>query len=172
MVLCSNLLQKVLLEKPPKIMTFSLVPYVGAAPLIFGMTRDQAIEILGEPRLSIPSSPLPGKSLDFTGMSLAFDENGKLMQIGFDRHFPGRLLFAGVDVLKDENAMTTLVTRDGTPFLWVGFLMLLNLGVRLGGYHDEADEGKTVSLFMKGRYDSKIPRFAPFEPRKASSEKS
>ncbi len=153
-------------------MTLSFMPYVGAAPLIFGITRDQAIEILGEPQLRMPNSPLAGESLEYTGVSLAFDENGKLMQIGFDGHFPGTLLFEGVDVFKDQDAMKILVTRDGNPFLWVGFLMLLNLGVRLGGYHDEADEGKTVSLFMKGRYDSKIPRFAPYEPRKDSPEKS
>jgi hypothetical protein len=75
----------------------------------------------------------------------------------------GALIFEDIDVLRDSDALKFLTKRDGDPYLWVGFVMLLKLGLRLGGYHEKADEGRTISLFERGRYDGKNTRFTPFK---------
>lgn len=144
-------------------MKLIIEPYRGAAPLSFGLSRAEAVSILGEPlSRSVSTFGVLGEELDFRGISLAFNKQDRVAQLGFDKHFSGSLLFEGMDVLRDPIALASLIERDGSPYEWVGFVMLLNLGIRLGGYHETADEGRTVSLFERGRYDSKVPRFHPF----------
>jgi hypothetical protein len=141
-------------------MTFEIKPYIGAGVLAFGISQSQAEAHLGKATWKIENEFPSGELLDYPGISLAFDLDGRLTQIGFDKHFSGVLQFEDVDVLRAPNAFEVLTARDGNPYVWVGFVMLLNLGMRLGGY-DDPDEGRTVSLFGKGRYDSKIGRFQP-----------
>jgi len=144
-------------------MTLKFEPYIGASPLNFGMSIIEAITILGEPRSRQTNTFGPeGQELTFNEMRLAFDADERLYQIGFDKSFLGSLLFDDIDILRHPDALKVLLQRDGDPYVWVGFVMLMKLGLRLGGYHVSADEGRTVSIFNRGRYDSKIPRFKPF----------
>ncbi|WP_395752392.1 hypothetical protein [Prosthecobacter sp.] len=139
-------------------------PYHGALPLKFGLTTPEASQILGIPRHRQATSYGPeGQEWVYDQFNLAFDTEDKLYQIGFDKSFSGELLFRGIEIMKGADALRRLADIDGEPFIWVGFIMLMNLGLRLGGYHESADEGRTVSLFKRGRYDAKIPRFKPFK---------
>lgn len=144
-------------------MTLKFEPYIGASPLNFGMSIVEATAILGEPRSRQTNTFGPvGQELTFNEIRLAFDADERLYQIGFDKSFSGSLLFEDIDILHHPDALKVLLQRDREPYVWVGFVMLMNLGLRLGGYHASADEGRTVSIFNRGRYDSKIPRFKPF----------
>jgi hypothetical protein len=40
----------------------------------------------------------------------------------------------------------------------------MKLGMRLEGFHAPSDGGLIVSLFERGRYDSKLSKFTPFRP--------
>ncbi|MCF7789057.1 MAG: hypothetical protein K9N47_23235 [Prosthecobacter sp.] len=144
-------------------MTLNFEPYIGAPPLRFGITTKEASAILGEPgSVQINTAGPAGREFTFDEMRLAFDTNDHLYQIGFDKNFTGTLLYNGTDILRHSEALKLLSEIDGKPCVWVGFIMLMNLGLRLGGYHEEADEGRTVSIFNRGRYDSKISRLTPF----------
>lgn len=143
--------------------TLNFEPYLGAAPLRFGISISDACAILGEPNfVQVNTAGPEGRELAFDDMRLAFDAHDRLYQIGLDRSFNGTLLYNGIDILRDSDALKLLSEIDEKPHAWVGFIMLMKLGLKLGGYHEEADEGRTVSLFNRGRYDSKVSRFKPF----------
>lgn len=144
-------------------MNLTFEPYIGAPPLSFGITIAEAIEILGEPESREVNTFGPkGQELTFDEMLLAFDVDERLYQIGFDESYTGNLFFEDIDLLRDPEALLKLAEVDGEPFISVGFVMLMSLGLRLGGYHENADEGRTVSIFNRGRYDSAVARFKPF----------
>jgi hypothetical protein len=145
-------------------MIITFQPYVGAGPILFGMSPEAAEHVLGQPlSKSSDSFGPPGEQIRFKDALLAFDTDGRLFQVGFDSEFSGTLLYEGIDILRDPRAMDFLIERDGNPYIWVGFIMLLKLGLRLGGYHEMADEGRTISMFARGRYDTKVARFQPLK---------
>lgn len=145
-------------------MNLTFEPYVGVPPLTFGITLIEVINLLGEPSSKEINTFGPkGQELVFSDMRLAFDADEHLYQIGLDEGYSGSLLFEDIDILKHPEALKILSEIDGEPYLWVGFIMLMKLGLRLGGYHDSADGGRTISIFNRGRYDSKLPRFKPFQ---------
>jgi hypothetical protein len=145
-------------------MNLNFEPYIGVPPLTFGMTITDAINLLGSPKSKEVNTFGPkGQELAFEEVRLAFDAEERLYQIGFDKSYEGNLLFNNIDILRHPEALKTLLEADGEPFIWVGFVMLMKLGIRLGGYHENADGGRTISIFNRGRYDSKIPRFRPFQ---------
>ena len=145
-------------------MTLSFEPYIGVPPLIFGMSMKEAVAILGEPQArQISTYGLAGQQLVYDEINLAFDTDERLFQIGFDRHYSGSLLFNDVDLLRHPDALKRLSEIDDKPYIWVGFILFMSLGIRLGGYHEQADEGRTISIFHRGRYDSKMPRFKSFD---------
>ncbi len=143
-------------------MNLEITPYVGASPLNFGITEADAIEILGVPSSRAKNSFPPGFVLDYCGAALAFDTKGRLTQMGFDKHFCGALTYSNINLFQDDDALRKLLQLDHEVYLWVGFVMLMGLGIRLGGFHEPADEGRTVSIFERGRYDTKIARFQAF----------
>lgn len=145
-------------------MNLEISPYAGVGPLEFGITELDLIQHLGNPAFR-SKRPVPAGTveLEYPGVAAAFDITGRLFQVGFDENFEGVLSLDGTDLLNDEQAFDRLLELDGNPYLWVGFVMLMKLGIRLGGYHDLADEGKTVSVFATGRYDDKLSRFTPLK---------
>jgi hypothetical protein len=146
-------------------MNLEIVPHSGAEPFQFGVPEALVEAHLGPPKFRSKRPFPPGTvELEYPGLAFAFDSNGRLAQIGFDKHFEGKLSLNGVDLFEDADALRKLLELDGDSHLWVGFVMLMGLGVRLGGFHEAADEGRTVSVFERGRYDAKRPRFTAFAP--------
>lgn len=84
------------------------------------------------------------------------------MQMGFNTDFDGKVILKGIDLFGDPDALDKLLACDSDSHLWVGFVLLMGLGVRLGGFHEVEEGGRTVSIFERGRYDAKIPRFTLF----------
>lgn len=144
-------------------MILEIEPYVGAAPFIFGLPESFVESRLGPPLYRTKPPHVPGtEEIDYRGLSFAFNRNGKLMQMVFNDRFDGKVMFNGIDLLDDPDALGKLLALDGDAHLWVGFVMLMGLGMSLGGYHEFEEGGRTVSIFERGRYDAKIPRFTPF----------
>jgi hypothetical protein len=151
-------------------MNLEIVPHCGAEPFRFGVPEAVVETHLGPPKFRSKRPFPPGTiELEYPGLAFAFDSTGRLAQIGFDKHFHGQLILNGVDLFQDPDALRKLVKMDGDAHLWVGFVMLMGLGVRLGGFHEVADEGRTVSVFERARYDAKRPRFTPFNPDSSPS---
>lgn len=147
-------------------MNLEIIPYCGAEPFLFGIPEALVEEQLGAPKFRSKRPFPPGTiELEYPGLAFAFDANGRLTQVGFDQHFNGKLILKGIDLFKDDAALSKLLKLDSDSHFWVGFVMLMGLGVRLGGFHAVADEGRTVSIFERGRYDTKRPRFTEMNPR-------
>ena len=146
-------------------MNLEIIPHCGVEPFRFGVAEALVEDHLGAPKFRSKRSFPPGTiELEYPGLAFAFDANGRLTQIGFDKHFNGKLILNGIDLFEDDAALSKLLKLDSDSHLWVEFVMLLGLSVRLGGFHEVADEGRTVSIFERGRYDIKRPRFTAFVP--------
>jgi hypothetical protein len=146
-------------------MNLEIIPYCGVEPFRFGVAEALVEDHLGAPQFRSKRPFPPGTvELEYPGLSFGFDANGRLMHIGFDKHFNGKLSLNGIDLFKDDAALSKLLKLDSDSHLWVGFVMLMELGVSLGGFHEVADEGRTVSIFERGRYDTKRPRFTAYVP--------
>jgi hypothetical protein len=48
--------------------------------------------------------------------------------------------------------------------------MLLNLGITLTGFRDEATDERAVAVFTRGRWDSEIENLQPFKMKKNRSQ--
>jgi hypothetical protein len=44
----------------------------------------------------------------------------------------------------------------------LGFIVLLNLGITLTGFHDEATDERAVTVFTRDRWDSIKEKLKPF----------
>ncbi len=143
-------------------MEFQIIPYIGASRLLFGMTVAEAEACIGEAKSVFHTMRFAGESREYESTTLGFDMNGRLVHIGFSERDKVRLTFQDVDIFGSPSALDDLIRLDGEPFTFVGFIYLLRLGLQLGGFHKQADEGKTVSMFEKGRYDLKLTKFKPF----------
>ena len=146
-------------------MEFRIIPYVGAGELRFGMNVPEAEAFIGKPKSVFHTMKFAGESREYESTTLGFDINGRLVHIGFSEREKTRLFFEGVDIFGSSSALDDLIRLDKDPFIFVGFVFLMRFGLQLGGFHSEADEGKTVSMFEKGRYDLKLPKFKPYNVR-------
>jgi hypothetical protein len=146
-------------------MNFQIIPYQGIPPLMFGMQEAEVLEIFGqaEYRSRLIRDPF-FRVLGYEGMTFGFDDQSGLSEVNLGEGFMGAVVFSGINVFSDRNALLKLIRLDGEPWEWVGFIMLMNLGISLGGYHTQADEGKTISIFKRGRYESRRHRFERFVP--------
>lgn len=144
-------------------MILEIEPYIGASPFIFGVPESVVTSLLGPPNYRTKPPHVPGsEEIDYPGLTFAFNRNGQLMQFGVHNDFQGKVTLKGIDLFKDPDALSKLLALDRDSHLWVGFVMLMGLGVSLGGFHEVEEAGRTVSIFERGRYDAKIPRFTPF----------
>jgi hypothetical protein len=63
-----------------------------------------------------------------------------------------------------------LLAPDKQPYELPGFVVLLNLGITLTGFHDQATDERAVTVFTKGRWDSEIEVLKPFKRKKNRSQ--
>jgi hypothetical protein len=163
------------LDAKPMEHHFEIVPYEGAGQLKFGASRQDVENVLGPPgsfhRTDYPEkmglSPVYEAQYDSSNINLAYDLDCKLNYICFSQHrtpFQGTVSFQGINIFVDDNAFLQLLEHDSEPFEWVGFIFLMKLGMRLEGFHTTSDSGLIVSLFERGRYDSKLTKFSPYVP--------
>lgn len=141
---------------------FSIVPYVGAKPVLLGMSPSEVEWVLGEPRMKSRNFRKE-ITYDYDLMNLGFDGKDRLCHIGF---VPGASLeYDGNSVWTDE-AFRRLCHIDGNPKEVVGFVVLLSLGIAFTGFHDGDDSQKAVSLFIEGGYDELKPKMRDFVDRR------
>ncbi|EIJ45150.1 hypothetical protein GWL_45900 [Herbaspirillum sp. GW103] len=56
-----------------------------------------------------------------------------------------------------------MVNLDGNPYESVGFIVLLNLGITLTGFHDDDIYQRAVTVFTRGRWDDLLQKLKPFD---------
>lgn len=141
-------------------------PYIGVGKLRFGMTKDEVETILGAPEES-DVHPLGEVSEDRFGSSvltLYSKTDDTLVQVGFSRWTQG-VAYKTTDIFHGDprKVLEFLIQEDGQPFVSMGIIVLLNLGITLTGFHDKASEERAVTVFAKGRWDSEVEDLKPFK---------
>ncbi len=143
-------------------------PYVGAGKLRFCMTRHEVEEILGKPS-DVEIDP-EGEVREFrneNGLQTVYSEKDKrLVEIGFSSNIE-TLTFNNTALFTNEplDVFRILLAADRQPYELLGFVVLLNLGITLTGFHDEATDGRSVTVFARGRWDSMKEKLKPFSPK-------
>lgn len=140
---------------------FTIEPYFGALPLIFGMSPDHVCELLGSPsRRRICFDGSPGENREH--IAIGYCKNGTgLEEVVFA---PGaQISFRGQRLFECEDAIAFLRTFDPTPYLWVGFVIFAELGIRLSGFHDKDESQLAIGVVRRGYWDEYREDFVPYD---------
>jgi len=84
----------------------------------------------------------------------------KLVEIGFSKN--ARVIIYGMDLFNDANAFQALLRRDSCPYESYGFIILLNLGITLTGFHDSDPNQLAITAFVRGRWNDSKNEFRRF----------
>lgn len=140
--------------------TFDIVSYVGAKPLFFGMTENQVVELFGNP-LNISVNILGEKNAQYKSFSVRYSPlDNTLVEAGFTDD--ATVMFGDLDVFKDPKSFKQLLSKDGCPYECYGLIVLLELGVALGGFHDDDKSQLGITVFARGKWDGLKEDFKKF----------
>lgn len=142
-------------------MKFEIEPYTGPRPLLLGMSSHQIVQILGQPSV-VSKNRLGETTHNFEHCAVGYDKD-----VGVSNYFgftPGwSLFYKSVNLFDDPAAFRFLINEDGEPFEFVGFILLLKLGISLSGFHDGDKSQLAVNMYARGRYDQYRNQFRPLE---------
>ncbi|NHZ93646.1 hypothetical protein F2P45_32300 [Massilia sp. CCM 8733] len=100
-----------------------------------------------------------------TGIRLTYGklDNG-LVELGFSSELT-ELTFQGHPLFLEpsKKIFKVMIELDGAPYELLGFIILLNLGITMTGFHDDDEEDKAVTVFARGRWDEKLKKMNRFE---------
>ena len=130
---------------------FEIVSYVGAKPLLFGMTQAQAEAFVGPPRRLIRDNR--GEiDASYESFNICYSKRDKtLVEIGFSP--TAEVTIRGMNPFTQKNAFRNLVSQDSCPYESFGFIILLDLGITLTGFHDNDPNQLAITAFVRGRWD-------------------
>jgi hypothetical protein len=143
---------------------FEILPHVGVGPLRFGMTPAEVAAQLGPPEISRRN--MLKKLNESRGWIAAMYEKDtdRLKEVGFSRFFEN-LTYSGMNIFKDpdQTVLKRLCDEDGNPCQTLGFIVLLNLGITLTGFHDGNEDQKACTVFSKGTWEIEKDELKPFK---------
>ncbi|NQE49758.1 hypothetical protein [Herbaspirillum rubrisubalbicans] len=147
---------------------FDIQPYSGVGDLRFGMNHVMVEELLGT--ATTKEEGFSGETTEYrrdNGLLTTYGLNkDELVEVGFSRNIL-ELEFDGSRIFTDppKEVLRKLVNLDGNPYESVGFIVLLNLGVTLTGFHDDDIYQRAVTVFARGRWDDLLQKLKPFDPK-------
>jgi hypothetical protein len=143
---------------------FHIEPYQGALPLALGMSEQQLRAILGNPD-RVFTNRRGELEYQYRDCSVRFEPStGGAVEVGF---LPSAGVWLGdINVFEDDRALEKLSSADGSPFECFGFIILLELGMSLTGFHDDDESQKAVTVFTRGRWDHLRDRLAKYSGRR------
>ncbi len=97
-------------------------------------------------------------------MNLGYSENDKtLCHIGFGRQM-NEVKLNGINLFLDppEDVLEKLKKLDAEPYIYMGFIVFMNIGLTLTGFHDENISQKAAALFPKGAWDKRLGKMKRF----------
>lgn len=138
--------------------------YVGIdeAGILFGTLPDVAQAALGAPLANWPLDA-GGLELEYPGLLLRYSEGESGLEEMAVVPGGGRLWkLNDIPISWDESFLRGACLRDGVPMEYLGFVVLLELGVALSGF-DPRDEGQlAVNVFRRGLWDKRKSKFVPY----------
>ena len=140
---------------------FEIVSYMGAKPVLFGMTEVQVFNLVG-PHLKATINNLGERNAQYESFGIRYSkQEGTVLEIGFGNS--AKVTFRGVDLFGDRSAFQFLLALDSSPYEYFGFIVLLDLGITLTGFHDDDPSQRAITVFARGRWDHVKGKFKRFQ---------
>jgi hypothetical protein len=140
-----------------------LMPYVGIGRATFGMTKNEIESIFGPPD-EVDSNFLKQRIEYRSFMNVAYSaQDERAVHFGLGRQMKGAR-YKSLFIFQENPTVVLqqLIAEDGDPYIDLGFIVLLKLGMTLTGFHDGDESQKAVTLFERGAWDQELPRLKPF----------
>ena len=145
-------------------LNLNIVPYVAVGNVCFEMTPAEVEVALGTPT-STSKTHLGGRVdfYDLINVGYTISSNPVVNHVGGGRDAKSAEIL-GVRLFADDphEVIRQLVAKDGDPKKYLGFVILLNLGISLTGFHDDDVSQLAFSAFAKGAWDARLQKLKPF----------
>lgn len=141
---------------------FHIQPQIGTNSIKFGMTPEDAINLLGPSEAT--SINHQGKTIEFRSfMNVAYSNKNQIDHIGFGRQMQ-QIYLGRINIFQNDSkaVLRELINIDSNVFSYFGFLFFFKLGFSLTGFHDDNKENKALALFPPGSWDSRKSKMKPF----------
>lgn len=142
---------------------FEIHPLNGVNNVSFGMSPSLVAQEFGVPESKIQNHL--NQLVEFRSfMNVAYsDPDLSLCHVGFGRQMSGVFL-GGVNLFGDPpgDVLKKLIDLDGEPYLYLGFVVFLRIGISLTGFHDDDIDQKSVTLFAEGAWHKRINKMTRF----------
>ncbi len=146
-------------------MTFEIEPYVGASPLRFGMTLSEAERISSTSAIRSKTRSVD-LVLNYESHNIGFSSDDNLLNhIGFTKG--AKVIYNGIDFFGRQNSWKELISQETQLYECLGFLLFLDHGLALTGFHDDYEDELSVTAFMRGRYEKFRDHFKPWNENTA-----
>ena len=131
---------------------FVIIPYQSVGPIRFGMSANELTQAVGEP-IRIRKNHLGEPNYKYPTFSVRLSvKDQTVVEVGLIPKAAVRL--GDVDIFGSPTAFEDLIKTDGNPMESPGgFIVLLNLGITMTGFHDSDPSQKAVTAFVKGHWD-------------------
>ncbi|EHM40259.1 hypothetical protein [Hafnia alvei] len=142
---------------------FEIHPKKGAGVIKFGMRRDKVNNLLGvNDDYMIDNNRLVEFRSDMN-ISYTADPDGKVFHIGFSKGM-NLVMFDSVNIFHDnpDIVINKLIEHDDCPYLSLGMVFFMKLGITLTGFHDDDSEQKSLAVFNHSEYEQYIDDMEPF----------
>jgi hypothetical protein len=142
-------------------------PYDSVGQVKFGMTAGEVVAVLGAP-LRITKNRRGETSYEYEALMIRLSaDSNKVAEIALTPQSGVKVEDVDADVFSSDDAFARLLQKDGSPYEYMGFIVLLGLGMTFTGFHDSDESQKAVTVFEKGRWDilrSQLNTFRPASP--------
>ena len=142
---------------------FTLFPYEGTQRIKFGMSPAEVEIELGPPD-SIHINQVKQRVEFRGGLTLGYsDDSVNLNHIGFGNGMKN-IEFKGISLFSSapETVISQLEKFDSNPFQYLGFLIFLEIGLSLTGFHDGDSSQKGASMFVDGAWEKRREKMKLF----------
>lgn len=137
-----------------------IVPNEGTTLIRFGMSPEQVETHLGAP-ISVRRH-LKSEQREYRDETkVTYSLEGEARELVFGP--PGIVLFDGHNLLEGNNQIEILRAYDDEPMSYFQFVMFLNIGVSVSGFHNGDRNQESISIFTKDLFDSKTDLMEPYQ---------
>jgi len=126
-----------------------ITPYDAIGPVHFGMNEIEVRGLFGNPE-AVTKDKRGNTVLRYEDKIATIAAEG-LVEVGF---LPDASISVfGINPFSDPEAFEKLCELDGDPKEVLGFIILLNLGLTMTGFHDGDESQKAITVFSRDRWD-------------------
>lgn len=133
----------------------------GFDPLLLGMSRSEAVSVIGMRPTSDQPCLRGEHALRFYPpyVRIVFRDD---CSVELSLVPPNKVVFKGRSLFEDNSVWQELVALDGDARETLGFIVLRNLCLTLTGFHDGDHSQLAVTAFEHGRWDQFEGEMVPF----------